>query len=42
MEDDFAYSKNNLMSAMNSKGGSSQGKGGYPKENTRKWEKASP
>jgi hypothetical protein len=39
MEDDSAYSKSNLMSIENSKGGSSQGKGGFPREKKRKWKK---
>jgi hypothetical protein len=40
MENDSTYSKSNLTLAGNSKGGSSQGKGGFLKEKKRKWEKA--
>jgi hypothetical protein len=39
MENDYAYPKRNLTSTKNSKGGSSQGKGGLHKEKKRKWEK---
>ncbi len=39
MEDNSAYPKSNLTSTGNSKGRSSQSKGGFHNERKRKWEK---
>jgi hypothetical protein len=39
MENDSAYPKSNFTLARNSKGGCSQGKGGFHEEKKIKWEK---
>jgi hypothetical protein len=39
MEDNSAYPKSNFTSTGNSKGRSSQSKGGFHEERKRKWEK---